>query len=1176
MKKIIKEMLFYDISKISLKMKLTSLLFIVSLFYMKADNSYSQNTKISLDMESVKIMTILEKIESLSEFRFLGNENVINDFRLVTIKANKKRIRKILDELFKGTYITYKVIDRQIVLVKEAKLNKTVPRERIDYIQGQPINGTIKDASGIPLAGATVIEKGTQNGTQTDFDGKFNLTVKDTNASLLISYIGYATQEISVNGITVFNITMQEDASELDEIVVVGYGTEKARNITGSVGYVSGKVLEDRPIANLSEGLQGVLPGLNLNFSGGEPGKQASINIRGWTGFTKGEPLVVIDGIPGDLELLNPTDVASVSVLKDAASASIYGARAANGVILITTKKGKNTQMKVNISSTISIQKPTNLPEFAKSSDYVQALQDGGLTNFTYWYNSPSVTMDQWIDFIKLREQDPDKYPKLLLRKEDGRFLFTGSEDYVGTLIKKSTHLQKHDFNISGGNDKATYYASVGFLDQKGVLKFGNDKYTRLNANLSLTLKPKKWIDLDFRLRYSNTHENSPTQYGSQEVWNNIYRTPQYRALKNDENKIWQWNDATNQYEVTAYEPTGNYIWDNNAIANLDKGGRDIQRRNDFVLTFAPTFNIGKNLKIKSDFTYNPSFYQRNLYWKEIDYEILEPGNITNYVTGDDRYNKDVDYDLYYVFNAYAEYEKTFGTKHYFKALAGYNQEWKEFEHTGATQRDILVRDIPEVTIGERTSRFGADHWAVRASFYRFSYVFDEKYMIKTTGRYDGTSKFPKDGRFGFFPSVELGWRVSNESFMDFSEDYLSNLKFRVSYGSLGNQALAGGGNHPYEPFLNIDDEISYSIAGARPPGVTIPGTLPAAGNITWEESKTKNFGVDIGLFANRFNLNFDYFIKDIDGLLRRDVYSELLGVSGPQENLASVRNKGWELSLGWRDKIGEVSYFINGNLSDFKGVITKVDNPTRVLSRLYEGQVLGEIWGYVSSIFQTDEEAATANPGGSNDQSVWRSGGGWQAGDIKYHDLNGDGVVNRGDITADNPGDLKVIGNSSPKLRYSFTLGADYKGFDFNMFFQGVGRRDFRPNTGVFQPVSSKWGNHLRSWQLDAWTPENTDAYLPRYTTGTGYNFSTQTRFLQNASYLRLKNLTLGYSLPQAVIEKLGMTKLRVYFAGQNLWETTKLKVPWDPEATDGFNSGSGKSYPFQRSYSFGVNLTF
>lgn len=1150
-------------------MKTFIFLLCTTIFALSPSNAVSQNSKVKIDKDMVlTVDEVFDLIMDQTDYKFFYEEGIFKDLPKVALKKGTIRTSKLLNQSLSQGNLDIAVTSNNAIIIKEKTQNN----------QQLVVSGTITDENAQPLAGASIIEKGTTNGAQADFDGKFNITVTNASSVLEISYLGYTTQDIVVGDQTTINVVLKEATSALDEVVVVGYGTQKKVNLTGAVGYVSSEVLEDVPIANTTEGLQGLLPGLNLNFSSGEPGRSASINIRGWNGLgAKQGPLVLVDGAVGNIDYLNPQDIESVSVLKDAASAAIYGARAANGVILVTTKKGKKGKTRVDLSTTISFNRPGNMPKMLSSSQHIEAMQETGF-NWVFT-GSPSVTMDDWLNFVKLHEQDPVNNPSILILKDwENRHLFVANTDWAGALVKDQAMQQKHDFSISGGNDNITYRASLGYLEQEGVFKVGEDKYRRINANLSLNAKTNKWLEFDFLLRYSNLYKDEPNQYGSQEAWHNLYRMPTWRPIKNDMNRVWTWDAASNQYVITEQTPSNRYVWDNNPIAYIDEGGRDIYKTNDFVMAISPTIKISDKLKLKGDFLYNPNFYQNNWYWKTITFEIWKQDHLANYVTAPSRYNQAHTNRFHFNINTYAEYENTFG-KHYVKGMVGYNQEWREWESTRGTYVNILKPDQPYVATGDPEAGLGADHWAVRGGFFRANYIYDDKYLLEVNGRYDGTSRFPKEYRFGFFPSFSLGWRASQEQFMDFSENWLSDLKFRFSYGELGNQNI---GLHAFESVLNTSDRIGITINGTRPNGISLPGGLPASPNVTWETSKTTNYGVDMAFLNNRLSTSFDYFVKDVEDLLTQPTnnFPNLIGASVPSINFASIRSKGWELNVNWRDNIDDdFSYRIGVNVSDFTGEVTKVDNPTNSLNAsFYEGQVLGEIWGYeTEGIFQSDAEAEVAWQGGTNDQSALAPIQ-WQAGDIKYKDLNGDGVIDRGDLTTDNPGDLRVIGNSSPRYRFGIDASAEYKNFDFRMFWQGVGKRNFVPSRTEFFPLSSRYEN-IQEWQLDYWTPENPDAYFPRaQVENGGYNKVTQTRFLQNAKYIRLKNVTIGYTLPKDILDKMGVDRFRIYVSGQNLWESHGLYGPhMDPEGTDGYwGAGTGKTYPFQRTYALGLNVSF
>jgi TonB-linked SusC/RagA family outer membrane protein len=858
---------------------------------------------------------------------------------------------------------------------------------------------------------------------------------------------------------------------------------------------------------------------------------------------------------------VNPNDIKTVTVLKDAAAAAIYGARAAHGVILITTKTGKG-KMKFTYKGNYQVRSLTRMPETINSVAYVELAKKAGIVN--PWYKS------DYVKYMKLHMENPDKYPNLMMGS-NGRYIHVSNTNWVKETLKEASSSQSHNMSVSGGNDRNSYYASVGYFSQDGMFKKGNDKFERLNTNLKVNTKVNERLSFDFNVQYNRTNIDRPYSY-RRNVFADIYQTATTRINIHNQKKIWMWNPNLGEngdFEIQDWKPSGRYAIDNNPNAYLDKGGRDIYVLQNLWLTIGNKIKIIDGFNIVSKFSYNSYNGRNDWHHKKIDFEMSNPNHVINYTSSPDSYHKSTSNNNYYVFDTYAEFSKDLFNIHSFKFMAGYNQEFKEYSSHRSSGKDLLVADFPalDLTMGDKTIDGGKSEWAVRGSFFRFNYRLLDRYLLEVNGRYDLTSKFPEKRRAGFFPSSSFGWRISEEPFLKPMKKYISNLKLRASYGVLGNQNVS---NYAYVSTMGTRNEITYLINNDKPNGVT-PGGLAAPDDITWEETATKNLGINLGILKNRLNINFDYFVKDISNLLKSKEFPNLLGTSPPKVNSAEIQTKGFELELSWQDKIGsDFSYYIKTNLSDFTGEITKYENKSGSLSDYYEGKEIGEIWGYgVDGLFQSDEEAKEAFQGGSHDQSRF-NGSAWRAGDVKYSDLNGDGKINNGKSTLEDHGDLKVIGNSTPRYRFGINSGFQYKEFDFNIFFQGVGKRDFWPTGLNFWPFDSKYQGIVKETIKDVWSEDNRGGYMHRLSINNGMNRVRNSRYLQDGKYIRLKSLTIGYNLPKLYCEKFGLNSFRLYLTGENLWEATALDVDsMDPEG-----SSSGKMYPFQRVLSFGINI--
>jgi TonB-linked SusC/RagA family outer membrane protein len=939
----------------------------------------------------------------------------------------------------------------------------------------------------------------------------------------------------------------------LDEIVVVGYGTQRKVNLTGAVSQVNSEVLESRPITNLGQGLQGVIPNLNININSGSPGRGSTFNIRGNTSINGGDPLVLVDGVVMDINLINPEDIKSVSVLKDAASSAIYGARAAYGVVLITTKTGQRSDKpKISFNANYSWNRPTAYPEYINSMEYAN------------WMNAAFTTTsgsnyfdDETMGYITAHFNDPSQ-PSVFHHSSDpsSTWRYAGNTDWTKEMLKGSYPMQQYNVNVSGGSENLTYYTSAGYFSQDGLLRWFDESYERFNVMQNVSYKVTDWMKFGLKtsLNIADKRDIPDNKWGSFADVDNLYMGGDSRPL------------------MPVYHPDGHFAgysgngYYTNMPAFLSQGGDRKSRTNDAWITGTFQLTPVEGLLINLDYTYN--YFNRvtthimKEYW---DYDAAGPATLFPHTTPNWS-KKDENNDRYNALNLFAEYEKTFG-KHYLKGLIGFNQESKSYNWFGARRSGLITNEVPymEAASGERATTDGTNEWAIRGAFFRLNYVFDERYLLEVNGRYDGSSRFPSEDRFKFFPSVSLGWRISNETFWEPVKSSVNELKLRASYGTLGNQAPASDSPN-YYPYIATygTEEINYILNGAKPLTVRTPGLVSPA--LTWETVNQVNAGFDFGLLNNKLTASFDWYQRETkDMLAPSTAVSAILGTNEPTANAADLRTRGYEIVLSWNDRLdNEFSYGIDVSFSDYQAEITKYNNPAGLLNTYYAGQKLGSIWGYVTEgLFATDAEAQ------SYDQSTL-VGHPLLAGDLKFKDLDGKPGITRGTETLDDHGDMTIIGNSTPRYAFGARLNATWKGFDAAMFFQGLGSRDFYPgNTFFLNHYTSEWAVPQKV-NTDYWTTDNPDAYFPRPRLNGGEVNTKQTRYLQNGAYVRCKQLTLGYTVPERLTGKVNISNLRVYFSGQNLFEFSGAFDIFDPEA-DRVNW-----YPLTRSFSLGLNLTF
>lgn len=1033
----------------------------------------------------------------------------------------------------------------------------------VSIIQQHQITGNVTDSNGAPLPGASILEKGTSNGVQTDFDGNFTLTVANQNATLVISYMGFTTKEIPVNGQSAITIQLEESASALDEVVVVGFGTQKKINLTGAVTSVGSEVLESRPVSNVSQMLQGVMPGLNFQSSGmgGELNSGLSFNIRGAGSIGAGSsssPLVLIDGMEADLNAVNPSDIESVSVLKDAAAASIYGSRAAFGVILITTKTGKSGMPRVQYNTGLRVTTPLGLPKMMDS--YTFALywnEAAGNGNEAAIFTPEILDRIQKFQIGEITETNFPNESGELYEKWDRTH---ANNDWFDVLYKDQGFAQEHNLSMSGGSDNINYYVSANYLDQDGLLKFSEDHFNRYGFTTKVNVKLNEYFKFNTSTRFIREDYEKATHQGGLFYHNIARRWPTTPVL----------------------EPNGEYHFQSE-ISQLKDGGRNVNQNDRVYFQGELVITPLEGWEIYINGNYNITNINNHedilpAYAYRVDgtpFPVGVAGGAGGYSQVYE-YNRKNDY---FSSNIYSNYEFNLNDVHNFKILAGSNSELHKYRTIGASRTGIIDRDKPTINTSTEDSKATEgqyQHWSVAGYFARLNYNFKQKYLLELNLRYDGSSRFIDDKRWQLFPSVSAGWNIAKEDFWMWGET-IQVFKPRVSYGELGNQNTSNW--YPFYVSMPIGvNNGGWLINGERPNTAGAPGLVSSM--LTWEKISNWNIGLDASLLRNKLSLSFEYFNRQtIDMVGPAPELPNILGTSVPQINNADMKSTGFELEVNWKDYIGDFNYSIRGVLSDSRQEITRYPNKTDNLDTWYEGRSMGEIWGYTTiGIAKTDAEMNAHLE--NTDQS--QLGSNWQAGDIMFADLNGDGVVNGGSGRLGDSGDRKIIGNSTPRFRYGIDLSADYKSFDLRIFFQGIGKRDYMPGGPYF------WGANGGMWQsaafedhLDYFRDENSpmvqagvadvnlDSYFPRPYFNTGKNQQTQTKYVQDASYLRLKNVQVGYT-----IQSIAGAKIRVYISGENLFTFTKMTDIFDPETVGLGGWGDGKTYPYAKVYSAGLSI--
>lgn len=1124
-------------------MKLLTFLLIAFCLQVSA-NSYAQ--KITLSGKNLSLEKIFRLIEKQTDYVFFFDEDGLQRARTVTINIKRATLSEALTLCFNDQPLTYNIIGTTIVVSNHRQLSEV---KKIEELLPPPIEikGRITDADGNPLQGVSVIVKGTVTGVTTDADGNYSISVPDNGSKILVfSFVGMEKQEVKLSGNTTLSITMRRVLSEQQEVVLVGYGTQKQINLTGAVATANSKVFSSRPITNVGQALQGVIANLNITPNSGAPGRGANFNVRGITSINGGGPLVLVDGVVMDPNLINPQDIASVTVLKDAASSAIYGARAAYGVILISTKSGgTNKKPVISLSSNYSINQPLVVPHYMNSIEWTTWMNDARMNSSGRPYFD-----DETMGYVKAYFNDPVNNPSLVQHSADppGVLREVGNTDWGKELLKDSYPMQQHTMSISGGGEKVSYFTSLGYFNQKGITKpVDLENFNRFNITQNISYKVNNWITAKAKIAYNGTRQtlnpsNSSNGFGGDQLHTSYSMWPIVPVLSPD-----GYYDETKGYNMVAY---------------LKLGGYRKNQVNDLWMTGAVTLTPLKGLSVNLDYTYNSNNYidmnfRRQYYTRDNGNILLAPwGNINGVKRNSSDYR-------YTALNAYASYEKSMH-KHLFKALAGFNQEFGASNYFSGERRGLINNDIPYMALatGDQFASDGTNEYGIRGYFGRLNYSFDDKYLLELNGRYDGSSRFPSDNRFAFFPSVSAGWRISSEGFFSNLKKTINLLKIRGSYGKLGNQSV--GDYYPYIASYGTTLP-NYLFGGQQLVAVTVPGLVSPT--LTWETVSQYNFGVDFALLRNRLSGNFDIYQRNtMDMLTKSKTLPAVLATAEPNTNAADLKTKGFEITLNWRDHIGNgINYGLMAVLSDYTGTITRYDNPKKLISDWYEGEKMGNIWGFVTTgLYQTDAEAQEFDRKALTSRTL-------TAGDLIFQDLNGDKKITPGAGTLDDHGDQTIIGNSTPRYSYGFRLDADWKGFDIAIFFQGVGKRQVWPSGMFFlNHYGDQWAVPQK-FNVDYWTPENTDAFFPKARlSNVGDVRATQSYFLQNAAYLRLKQLTIGYSLPNRIIEKAGLSMVRIYFAGSNLWTKTKMLPVFDPEGT------STNMYPLLKSYSLGLNINF
>jgi TonB-linked SusC/RagA family outer membrane protein len=1033
--------------------------------------------------------------------------------------------------------------------------------------QQRTVSGKVTDTGSQPLPGVSVVIKGTTQGAVTNSDGEYTLFNVPENATLIFSFVGMRTHEIAVENLTRINVRMEEEIIGLDEVVAVGYGVQKKVNVTGAITTVSSDKIMDRPNTSLAQALQGVVPNLQIaTTDGGRPGSNMTWQIRGQGTLGRGgsstAPLFIIDGVSGDPNFINPEDIESISILKDAAASAIYGSRAPYGVVIISTKKGKSEQMKVTFSSLYGWASLLTTLHPMGSLDYVHYINTGNKNR------GVAVTFnDDYINDIKYHIEHPESPERIVNPSNPNSYYRNVATDHNWwrTTYRDWAPRQNYNISASGGSKYVSYYFSLGLLNQDGQYRYGDDNFKRYSGLLNLQAKATEWMDIGYKSQVIRRNNDAPTSTAQD----------------------WMQMTAFRGWPILPLiDPNGHYDYFGSGIQQAVEGGRFSNINDAYINSLSFVIKPLKGLRLNGDLTLH-SNDDSEIENTKVAYTHRPNGEVSGTQQGAGVSNIRImkGHQKKYDINTYVDYSTSFD-KHNLLLLGGYQQEYYFVHKLTGKRSNLISEDIPSLNIATgddlQSTEYKAE-WATQGFFGRFTYNLDEKYLFELNGRYDGSSRFPENYRWGFFPSVSVGYVLSKEGYFASLKSVIDFLKLRASYGTLGNTNVG----------------IYYSASMSKQPSnylgpdgkfldyVSTPGL--GNYNLSWERPTTLNIAVDLGLLNNRLQTSFDWYErKTVDMVGPSEPVASVLGTIVPLSNNTELKGNGWELSLSYKGNVrNDFRYEAGFNISRHRETVTKFYNPKGLLSTHYEGMILGTIWGYETVGFINDEETLKSM---ANQSYIHAR---WGLGDIQYKDQltvdtdgdgipdAGDGKINEGLITIDDHGDLIIIGNSTPAFEYNFTLGCDYKGVDLKIIGIGLGHTDFWPGggqgfrtaygTNIFFGNGQHMNHSVLEEHKDHWTPDNHDAYYARPLIGNVEgmkNYKIQTKYLQNRAFLRLKNVQLGYTLPTHLTKQVLIQNARIYISGENMLTFTKLRI-FDPETP-------GYIYPLQKVISAGVKVTF
>ena len=1163
--------------------------------------SYAQNQQVNMTGGKATFAQVISAIESQTGMSVDYDARDVDVNKTVSVPSGTTTVKALLDAVLGEAGCSYTINKSHIILTAQASSQ-----------QERKVSGKVVDTKGEPVIGVVVLVKGTKTGTTTGVDGGFSIPV-DGNANLLFSSIGYKDTEVAVGNRSSLSVVMEEDVLFIDDAVVVGYGVQKKENLTGAVSVVTSKSIQDRSSGNLGSILQGTVPGLTITAPSGRPGSGVDLNIRGWNSINSGgAPLVLVDGVVGSLDKVNPSDVESISVLKDASSAAVYGAQAAFGVVLVTTKSGGDDEghAKVTYNGRWGFSAPTT------STDWETRGYDAVYTANVFMKNYDGTQQikynDEDMQELWARRGDVTENPQrpwVVLDDAINGYKYYGNFDWWHYFFNDIKPSQNQSLSIRGGSKTIKYFLSANYNNEKGIFRINPDDFRKYNLRARVSFDAKPWLNVS----------NNTSFFSSNYTW---------PGLGNMNDMFYKLTAGYFPFMIPQ-TPEGTFVYQNNhggggqtVLGNINNPNfKNRSRESNFTNTVEVTVKPVRQFEIKGNYTYSWNTgitMNRTVNGTFADKTRM---NTQLVVTGDneDKLTEGVQTIDRHSANLYATYADTFADAHNLKVMVGTQYETYFHKKLNATGYDLSSQELNDmdlvsfmdqeitgpvvvnhVATGEtatvltnaqrRDVTGGQSAYALLGFFGRINYDYKGKYLMELSGRYDGTSRFPRGARFGIFPSGSVGWRISEEGFFSPVKSWWNDAKIRFSYGSLGNQQV---GYYDYITKVTLGKQ-AYLFGGEQSASAVFDNPV---GDLTWETVSQKNLGVDLAFLQNRITFTGEAYIRDTKGMLTTGkALPATYGASSPKANNADLRTKGYELALTYKDRFQmfgkPFEYSVTGTFNDYIGFITKFDNPTKNLDdTYYVGMRYGEIWGYTTDgLFLSDEEAQNYSVDQSLINDVISGHGGLRAGDLKYVELEGsqNGKIDMGANTADDAGDRKIIGNSQPRYQFGLNLGFNWNGIDFSAFFQGVGQQHWYPSSdaryfwGLYARPFSSWIQ--KDFLSQCWSEENPDAYFPRprayiafHTKGLRSLAAVNDRYLQNLAYCRLKNLTVGYTLPDKWTKKVSIESVRFYFSGENLaYIAPGLHSDYiDPEAA-AKTKDKYPVYPWQKTFMFGLDITF